>query len=281
MIETLSGACAGVVGTIVGHPLDTVKVRLQTHPGLYHGLTDCFVKLVQSEGLNSLYRGISSSLLSLTILNTVAFGLFGETKKLMSKSLNRDLKQLDFFLVGGFVGFCSGFISTPFEMVKVQLQLDNISGKKFKGSLNCATIILQNHGIRGIYTGFNSNMIRESLFASTYFGLYENIKRKLTTLISGPLAIPISGGLSGATAWVVSFPLDVIKSNVQSKSPISGDHLSMKQIIQLKYRKQGLQGFYFGVRSSIIRAFIVSSIRFSTYEFAFVKLNQWKNRLIS
>lgn len=46
--HALAGACSGMVletkdythpkfATYVGHPLDTVKVRLQTHPDVYSG----------------------------------------------------------------------------------------------------------------------------------------------------------------------------------------------------------------------------------------------------
>jgi len=277
MIETISGFFAGVVGTVVGHPLDTVKVRLQTHPTLYLNMVDCMKKVVRSEGFFALFRGIASSMLSLTILNTMAFGIFGETKRLMVKVVDRQLNWADYFVAGSVVGACCNFISTPFEMVKVQLQLDNIEGKRFSGSLNCASYLLRYHGITGLYAGFNSNMFREIIFAGTYFGLYENVKKSLCGVMSPSFAIPIAGGLSGATAWFVSFPLDVIKSMVQSESArdnISKDELTIKQVALKKYREQGMKGFYFGVKPSIIRAFIVSSIRFSSYEFAIVKLSK-------
>jgi hypothetical protein len=51
-----------------GHPLDTIKVRLQTQSN-YRGAMDCFLKVVKNEGVHSLYRGIGSPLASLTILN--------------------------------------------------------------------------------------------------------------------------------------------------------------------------------------------------------------------
>ena len=57
----LSGTVAGIAGCIVGHPFDTLKVRLQTQPvdvPVYRGLADCFVKTMKWEGVGGLYKGV-------------------------------------------------------------------------------------------------------------------------------------------------------------------------------------------------------------------------------
>ena len=47
--------------TLVGHPLETIKVRLQTQPSppnhIYSGVADCFRKTLQWEGPAGLYKG--------------------------------------------------------------------------------------------------------------------------------------------------------------------------------------------------------------------------------
>ena len=59
--NSLAGTTAGVAVTLVGHPFDTLKVRLQTQPiqnPVYSGLTDCFVKTLKWEGFGGLYKGV-------------------------------------------------------------------------------------------------------------------------------------------------------------------------------------------------------------------------------
>ena len=59
--NSLSGTAGGIGITLVGHPFDTLKVRLQTQPvdkPIYRGLTDCFVKTMKWEGIGGLYRGV-------------------------------------------------------------------------------------------------------------------------------------------------------------------------------------------------------------------------------
>lgn len=54
-----AGTCGGISVTLVGHPFDTLKVRLQTQPTtnpIYSGVMDCLKKTVQWEGLQGLYK---------------------------------------------------------------------------------------------------------------------------------------------------------------------------------------------------------------------------------
>ena len=50
--------------TVVGHPLDTIKVRLQTqtHPPQYSGALDCARQMLRNEGVLSFGKGMLSPL---------------------------------------------------------------------------------------------------------------------------------------------------------------------------------------------------------------------------
>jgi len=95
-----------------------------------------------------------------------------------------------------------------------------------------------------LFTGFWVNTTREVTFCSVYFGIYEMLKHKFSQLSllrgdvvrsanpilphrhghhvrketsASPLAILFAGGFAGMAAWFASFPLDVIKSNIQGQ----------------------------------------------------------------
>jgi len=64
--NSLAGTAAGIAGCLVGHPFDTLKVRLQTQPvdkPVYRGLADCFMKTMKWEGIGGLYKGVGTYLL--------------------------------------------------------------------------------------------------------------------------------------------------------------------------------------------------------------------------
>ena len=62
----ISGTLGGISICLVGHPFDTLKVRLQTQPvhnPVYKGLADCFFKTLKWEGIGGLYKGVGKVLL--------------------------------------------------------------------------------------------------------------------------------------------------------------------------------------------------------------------------
>jgi len=273
--DFLAGVFAGVVGTAFGHPLDTIKVRLQTQTQ-YKSALDCFLHIVKTEGIKGLFKGIMSPMVSLTILNSISFTLYGQTKKMISIHLNNSstepLKVYQYYLAGSVVGLASSIISTPFEMVKVRMQLDNITTRKYTGSLQCTVDLVKNHGILSLFTGGIVNTYREIIFCTVYFGLFENLKSNFNILFastpySHQASVLIAGGCAGVGGWLACFPLDVVKSNIQGQSLIAPRHNMMYYITQ-RWKTVGFTGFYNGIGPSLLRAFIVSASRFSAYEYA-------------
>lgn len=59
----ISGGFGGICTVLVGHPFDTIKVRLQTTQLTgthYDGMIDCAKKTIQKEGVRGLYKGMSA-----------------------------------------------------------------------------------------------------------------------------------------------------------------------------------------------------------------------------
>merc|ERR1711997_1191395 len=60
----LAGGVGGLASLVVGHPFDTVKVRLQTMRGAgppqYSNARDCLLKIMRNEGPGTLFRGMSA-----------------------------------------------------------------------------------------------------------------------------------------------------------------------------------------------------------------------------
>lgn len=275
MIEAVSGAAAGVFGTVLGYPLDSIKTRMQTYPTEYKTIAQSFTKIYSEEGLASgLYRGLLPPMTALVILNIMNFSVYSKSSLFLNISRTENTKlqssrriEPKVFIAGGASGVFAAFISTPFEFIKIQMQLNHLSGH-YKGfnSYQTARRIVSSHGIFSLYKGHGVNTVREVCFLGTYFFTYEHCKSYLQSYIPLQFSILISGGLSGAIGWVVSYPLDCVKSKIQSSSLTSIQPSSMEVLKNLLHTK-GISGLYNGVGVSVIRAFIVSSSRFCAYEF--------------
>ncbi|XP_014404534.1 PREDICTED: mitochondrial basic amino acids transporter-like [Myotis brandtii] len=93
---------AGVAGVLVGHPFDTVKVRLQVQSlekPQYRGTLHCFQSIIKQESVLGLYKGLGSPLMGLTFINALVFGVQGNTLR----ALGQD-SPMNQFLAGAAAG---------------------------------------------------------------------------------------------------------------------------------------------------------------------------------
>lgn len=315
-----AGVAAGFTGTVLGHPLDLIKVRLQARSE-YKGTVDCFKKTFKNDGVVGMFRGMTSPLFVSIALNSLTFGSYIKLNKVQESLLTRFAKdssqsqQLTFynhFISGGAVGMLCSTFSCPFEVIKVRMQLDDkvssmaknsgislatssnmpqsattlgLHQRKYTGFFDCGMQTWRQAGFRGFFAGYIPTTIRDVAFCATYFSVYEMFKKSLQshplfiTEAGGfsPVPIILSGGVSGALAWMVSFPFDVVKTAMQdnnkphntglnktSSSPLIKQ--SMLGVAKSHYSKVGISGFYSGLVPAVCRAFLVSSVRFFTYE---------------
>ena len=244
-----------------------IKTRMQTG-AKSGGILATGAHIVKSEGLLAMYKGVGPPLLSLSILNTLNFTSYSFFHSYFQAERGWDHRN---FLAGGVVGPLASTVSTVENLVKTQMQVDNVTRKQFRNSFDCVKQITNLHGNRVVYTGHTINTIRESAFISTYFFVYEGLRKHMIDLAgsigsTGGWPIPVAGGIAGAVAWTVSFPLDCIRAGVQG-SDLNNRKGSFRVIRELMAEK-GIMGLYSGVAPSIIRAFLVSGSRFSAYELA-------------
>ena len=103
------------------------------------------------------------------------------------------------------------------------MQIQKNKSQAYKGSIDCGIQIFKKHGMKGLYLGFNITLIREVIALSQYFSLYEFFTENFSS-VSGVsernrsmMASFLAGGLAGSLSWLFSYPLDYIKSIIQSQ----------------------------------------------------------------
>lgn len=72
------------------------------------------------------------------------------------------------------------------------------------------------------------------------------------------------GGLAGEALWLASYPLDVVKSKMQSDE--LGDrarYKSMRDCFGQTWRGEGMRGFWKGIGPTLLRALPVSAGTFA------------------
>lgn len=258
---------------MVGFPLDLIKTRMQTSGASNVGILSTGTHILRTEGPRALYKGMGPPLISLTILNISTFTTYSYFHRRLDASRGWDWRNA---VAGGLCGPISSTVSTIENVAKTQMQVDNVTNKRFHGSWDFVRTLVKERGALALYTGHGVNTIREMTFISTYFFVYEGFRDILAGhaaikgMLDPKLAIPLAGGLSGAIAWTVSFPLDCIRAGVQGQDLFhhSRQRQGAVQVFRQLIAQRGFWGLYAGVTPSILRACIVSGTRFSAYEFA-------------
>ena len=116
--EIIAGGVSGMAGIAIGHPLDTVKLLMQTNPSFTNPLS-CLRRVVLREGLRGLFKGIIPPLSIATSVNAITFYAYEFSLRFLRRhSFDADkTTTTQIFLAGSFSGFLQCFVSLPAEVV--------------------------------------------------------------------------------------------------------------------------------------------------------------------
>ncbi|MBN3319015.1 GHC2 protein, partial [Atractosteus spatula] len=245
--KLINGGVAGLVGVTCVFPIDLAKTRLQNQQGprLYTGILDCLVKTVRSEGYFGMYRGAAVNLTLVTPEKAIKLA----ANDLFRQQLSKDGKGLTLFkemLAGCGAGTCQVIVTTPMEMLKIQLQdagrltsqkpvsaagtapsphISQVSGNtptslhQRPSATRITRELLQTRGIAGLYKGMGATLIRDVPFSVIYFPLFANLNdlgRNRPEEKAPFMHSFMAGCLAGSVAAVAVTPLDVIKTRLQT-----------------------------------------------------------------
>lgn len=169
-------------------------------------------------------------------------------------------------------------ITAPFERVKVILQVQGSRLKpgeepKYKGGMDVVRQLYKEGGVRSVFRGSAATLARDGPGSAAYFAAYEYIKRKLTPRdpvtgkATGDLsltAITCAGGAAGIAMWIPVFPVDTVKSRLQTAE----GNVTVGGIIRELYGKGGVKAFFPGFGPALARAVPANAATFLGVELA-------------
>ncbi|XP_052170308.1 mitochondrial carnitine/acylcarnitine carrier-like protein [Diospyros lotus] len=284
--DLLSGTVGGASQLIVGHPFDTIKVKLQSQPTplpgqppKYSGAMDAVRQTLASEGPRGLYKGMGAPLATVAAFNAVLFTVRGQMESLLRSEPGMPLTVNQQIVAGAGAGVAVSFLACPTELIKCRLQaqsaLADAGGAavvvKYGGPMDVARHVLRSEGgIRGLFKGLVPTLAREVPGNAAMFGVYEALKQYLAggqdTSKLGRGSLIVAGGLAGASFWAFVYPTDVIKSVIQVddyKNPkFSGSMDAFGKIL----RSEGAKGLYKGFGPAMTRSVPANAACFLVYE---------------
>ena len=210
-IDIAAGTCAGVAQVGVGHPLDTIKVRMQasgcvmrhgsaaaTEPiagrpvsaHTFRGPLHALQTTINKEGVRGLYKGAASPLCGAMLQNASGFFFWGLSKKLFTHDEDPDTGQLTvpgLLKAGLLTGVCCLIVENPVDLVKTQMQVQlgsNSEHHKYRGVFHAGSTIVRTRGVLGLYQAVYANALRfvpgRSIYMATFEGSFRWLRPEKT-----------------------------------------------------------------------------------------------------
>ena len=299
-----AGYLSGIVGIIVGNPLDLLKTRLQAHgrrrsPSSSSTSSPPPPRTFDRAG--TLLRGAAAPVLTYGALNALLFSSYNRSLTLLDAQStpaapSSSLPKI--WAAGAAAGLATFVVSAPTELVKCRAQV--LRAMPAGGgapappvsSWAIAARVLRDEGLPGLYRGGAVTAARDAIGYGFYFQAYELARRVLASpeddAVVAKYKVLLYGGIAGVVTWVSIFPLDVVKTRVQTQEwlvaeperrPLlterseSGDLVRKEmrrkgaiEIAKQAYREEGVAVFFRGLGICTVRGFIVSAVQFFVYE---------------
>jgi solute carrier family 25 (adenine nucleotide translocator) protein 4/5/6/31 len=158
-----SGGAAGATSLSVVYPLDFARTRLAVDVGKgtnreFTGTVDCILKTARKSGWGKggVYNGFVVSVVGIILYRGAYFGLYDTLKDEISKGGFAAKFALSYA-----VTVSAGLLSYPLDTIRRRMMMT--SGKnagKYKNSIDCMNQILRNEGMKAMYKGAGSNILR-------------------------------------------------------------------------------------------------------------------------
>ncbi|XP_023329234.1 peroxisomal membrane protein PMP34 isoform X1 [Eurytemora carolleeae] len=264
LVQAIAGASGSVCAQLLTMPLTTSFTRAQLDSSLVaKGPLETIISILEKEGLQGLYRGCEVTCKSVAVSNFVYFYrgcevtcksvavsnfvyfyLFHGLKNQLSTGPQTPLKDL---LIACIAGSLNVLTTNPLWVVSTRLKMAGINedNPRYKGLLDGIRQISRKEGLGALWNGTKASLLLVSNPAIK-FTVYELLKRKFFKdgSVVGVTAF-LLGALSTAVSTILTYPLQILQSRARN----SLKNLSLRQILVLILREDGLEGLFRGLDS--------------------------------
>lgn len=161
-----SGGLAGAMSLCFVYSLDYCRTRLANDAKSagkgggerqFNGMVDVYRKTIASDGVAGLYRGFVISCVGIIVYRGCYFGFYDTLRPIL---LGDNASVLLSFALGYVVTISAGLVSYPIDTIRRRMMMTSGEAVKYKGSLDCAMVIIKNEGFMSLMKGAGANILR-------------------------------------------------------------------------------------------------------------------------
>lgn len=238
-------------------------------------------KLLKNEGVGGFYKGTLTPLVGVGACVSIQFGVNEFMKRTFNAQNAKNgkadspLSHSQFYVSGMAAGIANGFLASPIEHIRIRLQTQtSTTHKLYNGPIDTIKKIYAGSGVKGIFRGLVPTQIREGHGMGAYFLAFEALvehdmsSNKIERKDIPGWRLCLYGACAGYAMWFTSYPIDVVKSKLQTDSldPAKQQYKGMLDCFSKIYATNGIKGFFRGFVPTILRAAPVNACTFFTFE---------------
>ncbi|KAK3285908.1 hypothetical protein CYMTET_6506 [Cymbomonas tetramitiformis] len=266
MTAQACGVAYGASYTLVSHPFDTIKTKMQAQAGFSSGGTMSAIRTVMAkEGFGGLWKGLWPPMVGSILSRSVCFSAYaGPYAAMKGTPMEQEIPGTGGLqwrvLAGGLTSALARTVfETPLELIKVRKQTGQTFrwNELFKGS---ATTFLRTWGLMG-----------------SFFVMLDYSARYIPEVINAPLAGPFfKGGVIATAAWWLCWPFETIKSQVQAAQSVKGQaDVGWMKLARDIIHEKGIVGLYRGIAPGTYRSLLGNGVGM----LIFTKLQEELNKI--
>ncbi|KAH8284694.1 hypothetical protein KR018_011566 [Drosophila ironensis] len=270
------GVCSALAVTLT-HPLDLIKVQLQTQGPDKKPVIDMIKHIYKQGGFLGFYNGISASWFRQLTYTTARFALYEWGKQFLDAS-----QVSSKVLLSIFAGVFGGAIGVPGDVVTVRMQndlkLDPDKRRNYKHVFDGLYRIQKEEGTKSLFRGAIPAISRAILLTIGTNATYDQAKQILISVTGAKEGLPLhfaTSTIAGCVGTIITQPIDVIKSTYMNAPP--GQFSGMGEATAA-IAKQGPLAFYKGFIPALLRIAPNTIIVFMLYEQARLRFGKLPNK---
>lgn len=253
------GGLAGTCAAGFTHPLDLIKVLLQTQQKQEFGLVSMTVRVVKNEGVLALYSGISAGVLRQLTYTITRFGVYEMVKNHVANTRpeNKNLSFAEKLSLAGASGFVGAIVGNPADVSNVRMQNDvklpKDQRRNYKHVLDALMRVVREEGGTRLMNGVTMNSFRGALMTIGQIAFYDQVKQMMVASGYFKDTVPThltSSVIAATIATVLTQPADVMKTRLMNAKP--GQYSGIGSVF-MEVAKNGPLGFFKGFTPAFVR----------------------------
>ncbi|KAH8680107.1 mitochondrial carrier domain-containing protein [Tricladium varicosporioides] len=262
-------------------------------------------KIAKTEGITTLWRGLSPTLVMTVPANIIYFTGYDWlrfNKQSPIQRMTSDNSHIAPLIAGSFARILAATAVGPIEMFRTRMQAStSTGGSHFAETMKSMGEMVASHGYSSMWRGLTLTLWRDVPFSGIYWWGYESVRGMLTEARERSRGRPLqkgarartrsqsrenhtatftdsflAGATSGAVASILTTPFDVGKTRRQvfrDPGPISGaekflapEEKSMPRFLWHIFREEGFAGLWKGWIPRTLKVAPACAIMISCYE---------------